>query len=729
MSGEIYNLEVVISAYDRALAPLKAVSAQLTATSKQYAVMQKAMKAAGATSSELGALQQRMDALARSDAFSKMAPQLKSVGAQTYQIEQLANGLNKLATARDKIASGQSLLAKGGMAIAGGLAIGASLIEPIKNAMDLQKSMMQVQIASGANPNQVKQLTANAMLGSLDTGISSVMVAQVQQALAQSRLPLANILSKNTFDQYLKFADLMYQRNGTPVSESSASAVQMSHEYQLYKDPQKLSSFLNQLWQTLAVTHTSVQSFGNIFSYYAGQANRLGISPNSAMNMESFLISSGLAGNGRSGGSDIDNFLQRSSSPASKAALAAMKQTGLMGKNGESIFFGANGNFVGLPQQIAIMQQWSKQFKGNKAQEINAAKVIWGAQGERYALALSGPSAPGMNTQLQKQIGAVPGVEKSQAMQMNTISGQLSRLKMGWQDMMTGLGMPQLASAMNFLKSINDMVSKIVQFEIAHPLFMKSVGNLIKLSAAALAFRGVLMGVAGTAKIFSGAFHLTKLFGDLTKTASGARTLTGDFGLVGGTMKTAVSLFRDLGSWLGRITGLTRVFTTVMRVASLVMRMNPVGLLITGLTLLGVAIYELIKHWSSVCSWLSRVWSWFDKVTGVGKAFGAVAKTIMSLWSPVAAFFDNIWKHISPVISGIGHLLGIGGSIASPTASIPTSSMSTSTTVHINAGAITVSGVSDPHAAAKSVLDQLGNHYSLQNWSSPSGPNKLAFGH
>ncbi|GMA51823.1 phage tail tape measure protein [Alicyclobacillus contaminans] len=650
MPGSIYELDVVVRLRDIYSKQLSLFSKNLGYAEQQLKTVKAAMSMFGASSAEINKVTSALNQMARANKINQLAADMKAAGATTAQIEAMAAGFNKLADAQERLASAKSLMLKGGLTAAAGVGLAATMIEPIKNAADLQKAMTQVQIATHANAAQIKQLTSNAMLGGLDTGLSSVMVSEVQSAMSKSGLPLNALLNKTVFDQYLKFSDLLYQRDGTPVDESAAAAVQMSHEYQLYSDPKKLADFQNRLWKTLAVTHEGIQPYQQIFSFFAGTANRLGINADDALAMESFLVRSGLAGNGRSGGADIKDFLQRAATPATDTAAALMKKYGLINKNGQSVFF-QNGKFVGLDKMIDIMQQFSARFHGNKAAEIQAITKIWGQQGGQYALALSGVNAKEMNALLQKQIGAVPSIEQSQAMQMNTISGQMQRLKVGWQDMMTGLGMPQLSSALNFLKTINSIVTKIVQFELVHPAMMKMAGDFVKLASVALLFRGSLMAIGGAAKAMNTMFTFTKLFGDFAKLSSTAKFLVHDFGILGGTSKIVGRSIGILAGWIGRITGLTRVWAAVQMVANVAMRMSPVGWIITGISALIAVIALLVTHWKTVVSWLQKAWEWFKNL-GVGAQVAIAAimpiiglpALIIAHWKQIETFFGNLGR-------------------------------------------------------------------------------------
>jgi len=780
LPSSIYELDVVVRMRDMYSNMLSGLTKNLGYTDAKLKLVQKSMGAFGSSSAEINKMSTALNKMARANQIGQLAADMQKSGAQISSIEAMASGFNKLADAQERIAAGRKLMMSGGLSIAAGIGLGALMIDPIKNAAELQKAMVQVKIATGASAAQMKQLTTNAMLGGLNTGLSSVMVSGVQKSMSQSGLPMPALMNPQVFSQYLKFSDLLYQRNGTPVEQSSAASVNMSHEYQLYQDPRKLAAFQNQLWKTLAVTHTGIQPMQNIFSYFAGTANRLGISASNSLSMESFLIRSGLAANGRSGGADIKNFLQRGASPASKAAAAAMEKYGLItgghyvpqhyqsyigptGKTdhklikgeyvgGQSAFF-QNGKFVGLSGMIDIMQNFSKQFHGNTPAELGAMKTIFGQQGGQFALAASGSSAPAMNTLLQKQIGAVPSINKSQAMQMSTLSGQLQRLKVGWQDVMTNLGMPQLSSATNFLTSVNAILKKIVKFQLAHPAMMKMSGDFVKLAAGALIFRGMIMGIGGAAKMLNGMFQLSKLFGDFTKLSGAAKFLIRDWGLFGGTMKIVGRSMMILGGWIGRITGLTKVYSAVQAVFNAIMDANPISLIIMAIGVLITVIVLVVTHWKTVVKWLKEAWTWFTHLGLKVQLLLAfmfpligIPALIIGRWGAISKFFSNLGDIISNLwvdfkqllksfanfnippwlekIMGIYNWAHSAPNSTSPSAHNPVMSAHNGPqhiTIHVHG--------TDPHTTAKHVVSLLGQHGFNTNSGSPYGPNKIAFGH
>ncbi|GCD10594.1 phage tail tape measure protein [Clostridium tagluense] len=47
-----------------------------------------------------------------------------------------------------------------------------------------------------------------------------------------------------------------------------------------------------------------------------------------------------------------------------------------------------------------------------------------------------------------------------------------------------------------------------------------------------------------------------------------------------------------------------------------IMLANPIVLVIAGLALLGIAIYEAVTHWKDICGWIEKAWNWLTKWNG-----------------------------------------------------------------------------------------------------------------
>ena len=60
----------------------------------------------------------------------------------------------------------------------------------------------------------------------------------------------------------------------------------------------------------------------------------------------------------------------------------------------------------------------------------------------------------------------------------------------------------------------------------------------------------------------------------------------------------------------------TKAGQIAMLAFNLVMSLNPIVLVIAGLVLLGAAIYEVVKHWQEIVTWITKAWSWLTTWNG-----------------------------------------------------------------------------------------------------------------
>lgn len=59
--------------------------------------------------------------------------------------------------------------------------------------------------------------------------------------------------------------------------------------------------------------------------------------------------------------------------------------------------------------------------------------------------------------------------------------------------------------------------------------------------------------------------------------------------------------------------GVLAAGTTAQWLFNAAMDANPIGVVIVGLGLLGGAIYEVVKHWQDICTWVEKAWGWLTK--------------------------------------------------------------------------------------------------------------------
>jgi len=114
-------------------------------------------------------------------------------------------------------------------------------------------------------------------------------------------------------------------------------------------------------------------------------------------------------------GTSFKSFLT-SLQPKTKPAIAAMQALNLVTKDGNSVFYDAQGNFVGMEKASGLLQAATKDL--TEAQRVQLLQTIFGQDGIRVAAVLAEKGADGYNAMtasLEKQSGVAEMAKQKQA--------------------------------------------------------------------------------------------------------------------------------------------------------------------------------------------------------------------------------------------------------------------------------------------------------------------------
>lgn len=161
--------------------------------------------------------------------------------------------------------------------------------------------------------------------------------------------------------------------------------------------------------------------------------------------------------------------------------------------------------------------------------------------------------------------------------------------------------------------------------------------------------------------------YLNKLIGKISEWASAHPALFRNIVLVTGAVG---ALLVPLGGFLIILPGLIAAIGLV-GTALTFLAANPIVLIIGGLILLGVAIYEIIKHWQEfktlvikvwedVTKWISQNWQTIIELLlpGLGHLvvffashWGQIKADIELTWTAISDFFAGIWEGIKKIFA------------------------------------------------------------------------------
>jgi len=191
----------------------------------------------------------------------------------------------------------------------------------------------------------------------------------------------------------------------------------------------------------------------------------------------------------------------------------------------------------------------------------------------------------------------------------------------------------------------------------------KSVGSftasLVKTSAQAVATSAKVTGqfvasmvksasqATATAAVFTG-----KLIASMVKTAVATSVATAKIvaqGAVFVAQKAAVLAYTVAQTAMTVATTIATAATTAFGVA-LDIATGPIGIIIAALVALGVVIYELIKHWSTVKADTEKVWN--DIAAFFTKIWGSITSGISKAWNAIVNFFKKYGADILAALTG-----------------------------------------------------------------------------
>lgn len=700
MSGmqDIFDLAVVIEAVDKFTGPMKSIESAVATADARMKTIGKTMKAFGSSASEIKKVEDALKGLQVEDNFAKMASDLERIGKTQGEIDALKRSYAGLVAEQEKYAAIHESMAKWGKVAltgagitGGGLVLGDVLVKSLEQAGEFQTKLVTIQDVTGATTKQMDSLGNSIMNTSTKVSkFNDMQLAGFAQQLATGGFNNVKDV-QSLMLPVSQFAEAqVYEGKNSDASSAVNQAIEMAHMFGHY-DPKSFSSFLNQfnkysnmepgdssqLYQTLTylapIATKQMHMSQSDTMALAAVANRIGLTGShggtNAADMILRLIP-GLIG----GKPTYDSKTGKWKIPN---AWKGMQDLGLVDANGNSPFF-KNGQITNLSAMLNILTNAAK--TKTPEQLTTDYKEIFGIQGGRAASILSNPQTIEQLAKMQAQLGQTKSMEQIQQDISKTPEGQLNMLKSN--AMTAQLRFAQaLGPLLNpLLVKVNALLSSFLKLEQTHPGLMKLVGVFAVMLTGALLVAGPLTSLIGLFGMAANGLRLIGVaskFGTMLKEfkdlGGAAKFLVKDWGIFGGTLKIVTRSVGIFASWIGRVTGLTKIWSGVTAVFDAIMDANPIVLIIIAIIALVAAIILVITHWKQVIAVIKEVWAWIKQfVSDIGKLFAnlwkegvdAGANLIKGLWQGITNFSGWFKGKISSFVSDhiVGpfkHLLGI----------------------------------------------------------------------
>lgn len=600
-------------------------------------------------------------------------------------------GVNKVA-----IAAGVGV-AGGGAAIAGGFAYA------VNAAADFEKRMSAVKAVSGATAPEMKQLSDLALQLGRDTSFSAS-----ESGLAIEELVKAGLKVPDVMNGAAQATVALAAAGEIDLPQAATIASNAMNQFAL--DAKQMPKVADLIAGAANASAIDVGDFGQSLSQVGAVAKLAGLS------FEDTAIAIAEMGNAGIKGSDAGTSLKTMLSnlqPTTKAQATAMRELGLITADGTNKFYDAQGNLKSLKDIQGTLQNSTKNLTAQQKQM--ALETIFGSDAIRAAAVFSAEGAAGY-TKMSDAMGKMTAADVA-ATRLDNFSGAVEQMKGSAETAAIVLGQ-------NFLGVLRTVVEGLTAFLNGVTNNIGPAMDTIKLFLAALTggdtasnlpwaksiidlgkqvkpvFDALINGFKNIYNFISGPVAtigktLFQVFGPVIAGAVGALVLA--FGKVSevlapvgeilvkiaGWMRenetalraVAVAVLAGMAVWktyslvMGIVNGIKTAivgFRIAMAALNVVMRANPIGIIITLLAAMAAGIIYLWNNsetfrnvvlavWGAIQAAVAAVVNWFT---------GSVVPWLQSAWTSiqtglaaVGAFFSSVWTAIQTAVSTVVNFL------------------------------------------------------------------------
>jgi TP901 family phage tail tape measure protein len=517
----------------------------------------------------------------------------KGVDAANKDVEKLTKGHMNASQAIDKVGRTSGLA---GAAIAAGIGLA------INAAANFEQRMSAVQAVSGASASEMDQLSQKAIQLGKDTAFSASDAASAIEELVKAGVSVPDVMN-GAADATVALA----AAGEISLPKAATIASNAMNQFQLSaSDMPKVADLIAGAANASAI---DVEEFGMSLSQAGAVAHLVGASFGDTAAAIALMGNAGIKGS--DAGTSLKTMLSNLQ-PATKKQYNAMKDLGLITKDGSNQFFDAKGNLKSFAEIAGLLQT---SLKGaTAAQKQQALETIFGSDAIRAAAIFTQEGAKGFND-MSAAMTKVKAADVAKT-RLDNFKGSLEQFKGSVET--TAIVIGQI-----FLPALRQVVD-----------FLTSVGN---------AFLSLPAGVQKAIVVFTAVVGAILLF-------------------IAATVKIvkAVQTIIEVAKVLRAVMATTWAAT-----------LGPIALIIAAIALVVVGIMLLWKHsetfrtivlavWSAVQTAIAAVVTFITGtvVPGLQAAWTAIIAAVratvnffISAWNGIVTFFTTLWSAIVAVFT------------------------------------------------------------------------------
>jgi len=395
------------------------------------------------------------DAHAASDA-------IKGVGSAAEDSSKKSAAADKRrqkgAAALDKVAGHAKYLAIG---IAG---LGAV---SFKAAADFDQAMNVFGATASATGPQMKEAGKRAVELGNDAKLPGVSARDAADAM--------NELAKGGFNAAgsMKAARSVLLLGQAANTDYGTSATIVARELKAFgMEAGQSQKVVDTLGAAALKSTVGIQDIADGMAYVSTSAHGLGIDVTDTTTAIALLNDRGIAG--AKAGSSLNMMLLKMAKPT-KQAKEAMKDLGLMTKEGNSAFFDAQGRYVGMRKQTELL---TKAMKGRTDQEkIANLQAMFGVQGGRAAQAMLMGNTKVWD-KYRAAVGKAGQTQKLASAQAKGAAGALEQMKNATQTLQITFGQALAPAILAVLRPLTRFMSWLTKYPKQTAIVIGVIGAL-----------------------------------------------------------------------------------------------------------------------------------------------------------------------------------------------------------------------------------------------------------
>lgn len=552
-------------------------------------------------------------------------PMKKIAGSSTVLAKKVSADMQR--TKMQIQAAGQAMKTMAGVAVAAGAALaGKTVVDSVKTYVEFEDAVTKagskfkdIDVTSAEYNQTLEKLQASAREVGALTKFSAV-----DSANALDKMAMAGLTSEQSMGMLMGTTNL-----AAAVGLDLTSAVDMATDAMgafnlVSEDQDQISTNMNRIADVVAKTTNMANLDMNMWF----ESVKMGASTFTSLGgtIEEFSAYAGTLANagikGGMAGNALKNIMLNLSAPA-KAGADALKELGIS-------VFDASGRMKPITE---IMKQFEKNLAG-VADDRKAALLndIFGKEQISSFNVLLSAGTENL-TEFTKTLENSGGTAEAIAgAQMKSFAGMIEQLKSAWQDKQLSLG--KAFEAGGAKDALANLITYVQNFDVA-PI----AGALTQIMQA---IPGIVEGFVGFVQTL---WNMRDVIGALV-IAWGAYKVA----IIGALVIEKMMAFFNA---IKAVQAATQGMSMAQAALNVVMNANPIGLIITAVAALGFGIYELIKHWDSVCEAMAKVWEWMKNIASI------IWEGLLVAFDKVKSFFLEFRPLISALLGPVGMLVNM----------------------------------------------------------------------